>query len=61
MRYEQASGRFSELVTAPAVRIPADVADIAPDAFDPGTLLLVPSGSPWAQWAADNGYEFLEE
>ena len=58
---EIGSEAFRGLSSADAVRIPADVTDIAPDAFDPGTLLLVPSGSPWAQWAADNGYEFLEE
>lgn len=55
------SGAFTGLDSADAVRIPAGVTSIADDAFDPGMTLIVPSGSPWAQWAADRGYGVAEE
>lgn len=41
--------------------IPAGVTSIATDAFDPGIVLIVPSGSTWVQWAADNGFACVEE
>ena len=55
------SGAFTELPSIDAVRIPANVTSIAADAFDPGTVLLVPAGSGWVQWADANGYAAVEE
>ena len=55
------SEAFAGLPGVDGIRIPAGVTDIAPDAFDPGVTLLVPAGSGWAQWAAENGYAAVEE
>ncbi|MBR4500646.1 MAG: leucine-rich repeat domain-containing protein [Clostridia bacterium] len=52
---------FVGLDCARAVRIPAGVEFIAPNAFDLDTVLLVPAGSPWKQWAEDNGFACMEE
>ena len=30
-------------------------------AFDPGVLLIVPVGSDWMQWAANHGYQAVDE
>ena len=50
------SEAFAGLPNVEAIRIPAGVTSIAPDAFDPGMTLIVPAESPWVQWAEDNGY-----
>ncbi len=55
------SGAFTGLPRTTAIRIPSGVAEIAADAFDPGTALIVPAGSPWVRWAADHGYVAVEE
>ena len=55
------SEAFTGLPNVEGIRIPDGVVYIAPDAFDPGMTLLVPAGSPWAQWAAENGYGVFEE
>ena len=52
---------FRGLPEETALRLPAGVTTIAADAFDPGTLLLVPAGSPWASWAEEHGFPVLEE
>ena len=56
------SEAFAELTNADAIRIPASVTDIAEDAFN-GTsaVILAPAGSYAAQWAADRGLEVIEE
>ena len=55
------SEAFAGLPNVDGIRIPAGVTDIAPDAFDSGVTLIVPAGSGWAQWAAENGYAACEE
>ncbi len=55
------SQAFTELPNVDSIRIPANVTSIATDAFDPGMVLLVPSGSSWIQWAENNGYVAIEE
>ena len=55
------SEAFAGLPNVDAIRIPAHVTSIAPNAFDPGTTLIVPVGSAWVQWAEDNGYGVIEE
>ena len=53
------SQAFVDLPQADAIRIPAGVASIAPDAFDQDILLLVPEASDWVQWAESNGYDYF--
>ncbi|MBQ6175527.1 MAG: leucine-rich repeat domain-containing protein [Clostridia bacterium] len=55
------SEAFAGLPNVDAVRIPACVTTIAPDAFEPGMVLIVPVGSEWVQWARNNGYHVIEE
>ena len=54
------SRAFAGVSLPDGILIPEGVEEIAPDAFEPGTLLRVPSGSPWAQWAEDHGYRYAE-
>ncbi|MBR6955012.1 MAG: leucine-rich repeat protein [Clostridia bacterium] len=55
------SQAFTGLEMADAIRLPGAVAEISDDAFDPGMLLMVPAGSPWAAWAEAHGYRVREE
>ena len=55
------SEAFTGLPSVYAIRIPASVTNIASDAFDKGMVLLVPTGSVWAEWAETNGYTAIEE
>ena len=55
------SGAFTGLPNVTAIRIPDGVQMIDEDAFDPGMELRVPAGSPWVEWAEDNGYIAVEE
>ncbi|MBR4235409.1 MAG: leucine-rich repeat protein [Clostridia bacterium] len=54
------AGAFTGISQIDAIVLPAGVTSIAANAFEPGTLLVVPAGSPWAQWACDNGYTAIE-
>ena len=55
------SNAFVNLPLVDAIRIPENVTTIAVDAFDPGTILIVLTGSQWVQWAMNNGYTPIEE
>ncbi|MBR6707028.1 MAG: leucine-rich repeat protein [Clostridia bacterium] len=57
---EIGSGAFAGLSEEIAIRLPASIAVIAPDAFSPGALLIVPDRA-WADWADLNGYEWMME
>ena len=54
------SGAFAGLPGVEAVRLPAGIGSIAPDAFDPDVLLYVPNAA-WAEWAEANGYAWEPE
>ena len=55
------SGAFTNLSEVDAIRIPPQVTQIADDAFDPGMTLIIPAGSPWADWAGTHGYLTITE
>ena len=55
------SEAFAGVSDVTAFRIVNAAAQIADDAFDPGTILFVPAGSPLVQWAENNGYIPLPE
>ena len=55
------SGAFASLPNVKAIRIPAGNRTSAEDAFDSTVKLIIPSGSPWIQWADDHGFTVLEE
>ena len=55
------SEAFTGLPSVYAIRIPESVTNITSDAFDKGMVLLVPTGSVWAEWAETNGYTAIEE
>ena len=56
------SQAFADLTNVEAVRIPATVTAIAPDAFSGSDItILAPAGSYAADWAAANGYPLVTE
>ena len=55
------SEAFIGLPKFDAVRIPETVTSIADDAFDSGIVVVAPAGSYAASWAAEHGFEVVEE
>ena len=56
------SQAFADLTNVEAVRIPATVTAIAPDAFSGSDItILAPAGSYAADWAAANSYPLVTE
>ena len=53
------SQAFAGIPECTAVYVPDTVTDIAPDAFDPGTIIVTPEGSPAGAWAEDQGFFVL--
>ena len=55
------SEAFAGLPQNSIVYIPDSVTSIAEDAFDEGTIIVTPEGSPAAEWADTNGFEYYEQ
>ena len=55
------SEAFAGLPQNSIVYIPDSVTSIAEDAFDEGTIIVTPEGSPAAEWANTNGFECYEQ
>ncbi len=55
------SEAFAGIPAGSCIFVPDTVAAIAPDAFDPGTVIVTPAGSYAAGWAAENGFACFEQ
>lgn len=55
------SEAFAGLPQNSIVYVPDSVTSIAEDAFDEGTIIVTPEGSPAAEWADTNGFECYEQ
>ena len=55
------SEAFAGLPPNSIVFVPDSVTSIAEDAFDEGTIIVTPEGSPAAEWANTNGFECYEQ
>ena len=55
------SEAFAGIPEGSVIFVPGTVSEIAPDAFDPGTVIVTPAGSYAAGWAAENGFVCFEQ
>ena len=55
------SEAFAGVPEGSVIFVPDTVTAIAPDAFDPGTVIITPADSYAAGWAAENGFVCFEQ
>ena len=55
------SEAFAGVPEGSVIFVPDTVTAIAPDAFDPGTIIITPADSYAAGWAAENGFVCFEQ